>query len=120
LSVQVAKLRADIPEEKRDGNEVKMTVLNTILFTEDGLNNATGTFVKARTLRTLKAGLSEDPESVLSKFKKLRNSLCKPENMRILVIGDIEKLETPVSVWEKFLPNDYKVCSSRILFRRSF
>lgn len=83
--------------------------MNSVLYTEDGLNNAMGTFVKSRTLKSLKTTLAEEPQNVISRFEELRNSLSKPENMRILVIGDIEKLRTPVSLWQKFLPQNYKV-----------
>ena len=59
--------------------------------------------VKARYLKRIKQLLQEDFEQVKGQMEEVRAALCRPENMRVLVIADVEKLEEPVRGWEVLL-----------------
>src|SRR5579862_2054872 len=61
---------------------------------------ACSTLVKAVYLKRIDLLLMDEPEAVIAQLDELRGCLCAPENIRILVIGNIEKLPSPVSSWE--------------------
>lgn len=99
LSTTITKLLADIPEEKRDGNTMLYAVDNMIHYAPSSSGRAQNTLSKAlylkRTLRLLKS----DPQKVISQMEKVRSSLVRFENMRILMIANLETVFKPVQTF---------------------
>jgi Zn-dependent M16 (insulinase) family peptidase len=100
LNAGLAKILADIPEEKRSGNSMMYAVDAMVHLDKDSNIKARGTLVKAVYMKRLKKLLAKDPKTVLSRLEELRKSLFTFGNMRALVIANIEKLPNPVSTWE--------------------
>ncbi|EMC91218.1 hypothetical protein BAUCODRAFT_318806 [Baudoinia panamericana UAMH 10762] len=99
LSASLTKILADIPEEKRDADSMAMAVLNMEHFERTSSGRAQNTLSKALYLRRIRNWLKADEQMVLDKFKQLRQALHKPENFRVYVAANIEKLSRPVSAW---------------------
>lgn len=60
------------------------------------------TLVKAVYLKSIRELLQKDPQKVISELEEVRQSLCRLENFRILVVADVTKLKRPVRTWEFF------------------
>ena len=58
--------------------------------------------MKARYLKRIKKQLAEEPESVVARMEEIRRALFQFDNIRVLVIADLEKLPNPVSSWKPF------------------
>jgi len=76
-----------------------------ISYSPESLGYCQDTLVKSKYLKQFKNLLKDKPEEAIQKMKDLRDSLCKPSNMRVLVVANVEKLPHPVSAWDKFLDN---------------
>jgi Zn-dependent M16 (insulinase) family peptidase len=103
LKAVVARLLADIPESKRKGSAMLNAVTSMIHLAPESIGRCRSTLVQALYLRRIKSLLKTDPEAVVARFEQLRSQLCQFQNFRVLVIGDLEKLNTPVSAWNSFL-----------------
>jgi Zn-dependent M16 (insulinase) family peptidase len=103
LNAGIAKILADIPDKKRDGNSM-MYAVDTMLHLEDeSAIKARNTLVKALYMKRLKKLLAKDPKTVIASLEALRKSLFAFNNMRALVIANIEKLPTPVTAWKPLI-----------------
>jgi Zn-dependent M16 (insulinase) family peptidase len=100
LNAGMAKMLADIPEAKRNGNSMMYAVDAMIHLDKESSIKARGTLVKSVYMKRLKNLLAKDPKAVLSSLEALRKSLFTFSNMRALVIANIEKLPDPVSAWK--------------------
>jgi Zn-dependent M16 (insulinase) family peptidase len=103
LKAGIAKILADIPEEKRSGNSMMYAVDSMIHSDKDSNILARGTLVKAVYMKRLKKLLAENPSTVIGWLEALRKSLFTFEGMRTLVITDIEKLPNPVAAWKPLI-----------------
>lgn len=101
LKATLAKIMADIPEEKRSGSQMASSVINMLHMTHASSSRAQNTLVKASYLRRVKALLDTDPDSVISRMEILRKSLIDASNFRIFIIANLEsdQLAKPVSSW---------------------
>ena len=100
LNAGMAKILADIPDNKRDGNTM-MYAVDAMLHLDNASSvKARGTLVKAVYMKRLKKLLAKDPKAVISSFEALRKSLFTFNNMRALVIANVEELPSPVSAWD--------------------
>lgn len=102
LNAGMAKILADVPETKRNGNSMMHAVDASIHLDKDSSVKARGILVRAVYYKRLKQLLKKDPDSVTASFTKLRDSLFTFGNLRALVIADIEKLPEPVEAWKSF------------------
>jgi len=100
LKAAIVKALADIPEEKRDGRAMAQEVSVAIHMKPESYLTAKRTLVKAVYLRRLKKLLEKEPETVVSWFNELRQSLFQFENIRVLVTADVAKLDNPVAPWD--------------------
>ncbi|KAH8664558.1 Metalloenzyme, LuxS/M16 peptidase-like protein [Xylariales sp. PMI_506] len=102
IKAAVTKQLADIPESKRDGRVMASEVEMAIHNEPSALLVARRTLVKAVYLRRLKKLLEKDPDTVISWFEKLRESLFTFSNIRVLVTADVanSKLPNPVKTWD--------------------
>ncbi|KAI9821556.1 MAG: hypothetical protein M1832_003230 [Thelocarpon impressellum] len=103
LKASVIKQLADVPEEKRDGNSMTGAVNTMIHYSAESTSRACNTLVKALYLKRVKRLLEREPGHVKRQMEEVRAAVCRPENMRVLVIADVEKLKSPVSGWKPFL-----------------
>lgn len=98
-----ARLLADVPDAKRSGDDMLMAVHLMTHLTPKSIGRARSTLVRALYLKRIKQLLDVDPDKVVQQFERLRSTLCRFENFRVLVITDLDKVKQPVSAWEPFL-----------------
>jgi Zn-dependent M16 (insulinase) family peptidase len=103
LNAGLAKILADIPEAKRNGNSMMYAVDAMIHLDKDSSVKARCTLIKAVYMKRLKKLLAKEPETVLSWLEALRKSLFTFNNMRTLVIANVEKLPSPVDAWKPLI-----------------
>ena len=102
LRAITTRLLADVPDAKRSGEDMLGAVHVMIHYTAESIVRARSTLVKARYLRRVKRLLASQPDTVVAHMKELRKHLFQFENLRVLVIADLDKLANPVSSWEPF------------------
>ena len=103
LNAGLAKILADIPESKRSGNSMMYAVDVAIHLEDESSVKARSTLVKAVYMKRLKKLLAKDPKVVISWLESIRKSLFTFNNMRALVIANIENLPDPVAAWEPLI-----------------
>lgn len=95
-------LLADVPDSKRSGSDMLKAVSTMVHYENESIPRARSTLVKARYLKRVKRILAENSEEIVTCMEQIRNSLFQPENVRVLVIADLKKLQNPVSAWKPF------------------
>lgn len=103
LATVVQKLLQEIPEEKRSGDDMSYSVARAVTQSRESVGKARDTLVKAVYLKKIAYLLKNDESRVIGYMEELRNALFKAENMRVLVIADVEKLENPLEPWKQLL-----------------
>jgi len=101
LKPLLAKILADIPDEKRNGNDMLSAVNSILQFARLSTTRSQNTLVKALYLKRIAKLLALQPKDVISKLEIVRTSLFTFSNMRVYVAADIPKLPKPVSTWEE-------------------
>lgn len=104
LLSQLAKLLAEIPDEKRSGDAMAAAVYNMLQFERASSVRARSTLSKARFLRRFRKLLKRDPDAALAQFAQLCKTLHRPENFRIFVSASLSHLPRPVSAWDILSP----------------
>ena len=94
-----SRLLADIPDEKRDGSDMRLAAELMVGTAPSSITRACSTLVGAVYLKRVKNLVKKDPEAIINQLKDINTALCQPENWRILVVGTVEKLPHPVSSW---------------------
>ncbi|KAJ5666085.1 uncharacterized protein N7477_008533 [Penicillium maclennaniae] len=102
LRAITSRLLADVPDSKRSGEDMLAAVHVMIHYAEESITRARSTLVKARYLKRVKRLLAEKPEEIVSRMEEIRKSLFQPDNVRVVVFADLEKLTKPVSAWKPF------------------
>lgn len=100
LFSSLTKLLADIPDEKRSGDNMVMQVNTMIQYKPQSSIRARSTLSKALYLKRIQKMLETDEEAMIAQFTDLCKALSRPENFRILVSADMKKLPKPVSAWK--------------------
>jgi Zn-dependent M16 (insulinase) family peptidase len=103
LKPTLTKMMADIPDEKRDGNDMAHSVDSMVHFAPGSSSRAQNTLVKALYLKRIAKLLATSPEIVVGMMEKLRKSLLTFSNMRAFVVSDLNKLSNPVSTWKNLV-----------------
>jgi Zn-dependent M16 (insulinase) family peptidase len=99
----LTKILADIPDEKRSGSSMMSAVNAMIQYKQESSVRATSTLSKALYLKRVRKMLEADEAAVLSQLRELCQALHRPENFRIFVSANIEKLSKPVSAWSTLI-----------------
>lgn len=102
LRAITSRLLADVPDAKRSGDDMLAAVHVMIHYASESIVRARSTLVKARYLKRIKRELAETPEVVVARMEEIRKALFQFENIRVLVVADLEKLKHPVSSWRSF------------------
>ncbi|KAI5305384.1 hypothetical protein KEM56_004575 [Ascosphaera pollenicola] len=97
-----SRLLSDIPESKRSGSSMLSAVKKVVEQTPESILRARSTLVKARYLKAIKSLLKTSPEAVVARMEQIRSQLFQFQNMRVLVVADLDKLIKPVSSWTTF------------------
>ena len=103
LNAGLAKILADIPDAKRNGNSMMYAVDAMIHLDNDSSVKARGTLIKAVYMKRLKKVLAKEPETVISWLEALRKSLFTFNNIRTLVIANVKNLTNPVEAWKPLI-----------------
>ena len=94
-----SRLLADIPDQKRDGEDMGLSAELMVGTVPSSITRACNALVGAVYLKRVKGVLKKDPEAVVNQLKDINTALCQPDNWRILVVGNVEKLSHPVASW---------------------
>jgi Zn-dependent M16 (insulinase) family peptidase len=100
LKPTLSKMLADIPDEKRSGNDMVNSVDAMVHFARESSSRSQGTLVKALYLKRISKLLKSDPQTVISMFEELRKSLLTFSNMRVLCVADWHKVANPVTTFK--------------------
>ncbi|KKA26608.1 hypothetical protein TD95_003425 [Thielaviopsis punctulata] len=100
LLAAVSKILADVPEYKRDGYSMTSEVAQAIHLKPESAQNASRVLVQGVFYRRLKKHLQTDPEKVIGWLETVRKAMFKWSATRILVIGDLAKIENPIGAWD--------------------
>lgn len=100
LHASLTKILADVPEEKRSGNSMLGAANLMLTYEQSAANRARSTLAKALYLKRTRKILKENPDEIIAKFTKLCSALHRPENFRIRIAANVEKLPNPVSAWK--------------------
>ncbi|KAF2405633.1 putative Zn2+-dependent endopeptidase [Trichodelitschia bisporula] len=100
LKPTLSKLLADIPDEKRSGNEMMNSVDNMISYAPEATSRVGNTLVKALYLKRISKLLESEPQTVIAMLEKFRSSFLTASNIRVGVIADLKKVQCPVSAWK--------------------
>ena len=95
----VARLLADIPEEKRDGSSMSFAVESTINNAPSSLGRASGILVTSVYLKRVRWLLEHSPDTIISNLDRIKKGLCQFSNLRVLVAANVETLPNPVGAW---------------------
>ncbi|OAX84996.1 hypothetical protein ACJ72_00621 [Emergomyces africanus] len=102
LKAITTRLLSDIPDEKRNGNNMVHAVQTMATHTPESILRARSTLTKALYLKRIKHMLEKNPEAVVSRMEEIRKQLFRFENFRTFVIADLDKVPNPASAWEPF------------------
>lgn len=102
LIATLAKILADIPEEKRSGSSMVSAVSSLVHYSRESTARAQNTLVKSVCLKRALAMLKNDPQALITKLESIRTHLAQPANLRILILTNLlsNTLPTPVSSWK--------------------
>ncbi|KAL5342608.1 Metalloenzyme, LuxS/M16 peptidase-like protein [Aspergillus crustosus] len=103
LRTITSRLLSDVPDAKRNGDDMLSAVHVMVHYAIESNVRARSTLVRARYLKKIKRQLAQEPEVVVARMEEIRDALFQFENIRVLVIADLEKLSHPVSSWEPFV-----------------
>ncbi|KAM5449458.1 hypothetical protein MaudCBS49596_004939 [Microsporum audouinii] len=98
-----AKLLAGLSEEKRCGESMVEAIGLMIHLGNKSISRAQTALVKAQYLRRVKKLLAFKPEEIVSSMEEIRSALFRPENFRVLVVADMEKLTNPAASWSTLI-----------------
>ena len=98
-----ARLLANVPDAKRDGNDMMTAVHIITHLAPKSIGRSRSTLVQALYLKRIKYLLKTNPDQVVASFEQLRKALCQFPNFRVLVVADLDKLPSPISSWSILL-----------------
>jgi Zn-dependent M16 (insulinase) family peptidase len=101
LKVTVAKLQQNIPETKRDGNNVVSSVSGGLLKTKQSTLQAAGIMTQMTFIPQLAKALEENPAEIKQDFEELRKAIINPKGIRFSVRGNILSIPQPQTAWER-------------------
>ncbi|KAI8369556.1 Metalloenzyme, LuxS/M16 peptidase-like protein [Radiomyces spectabilis] len=105
LKVLANLILNDIPQAKRDGHGMATASMRAFQFdASKSVSAARNILFQTDFLQEVLRQLENDPSSVLADLNAFRDALCRPENMRLHVSGDIMNLENPRTVFKNFSP----------------
>ncbi|KAI4102335.1 MAG: hypothetical protein LQ339_004690 [Xanthoria mediterranea] len=102
IASTTVRLLADIPEAKRSGSNMLSAVEVMIHSAPASVVRARSTLVNALYLKGVRHLLKENPNIIIRQLQQLRDALFEFQNIRAVVVANVEKLSKPVSSWKSF------------------
>lgn len=101
LKIILDKYINGLPDRKRSGSAVVRSSMNRTIFTNRSIRKATDIFETEEYFKSLQESLetAEGVKDLQKKLNKVRNSLLSSGGIRVLVNGDVTRLESPVKAW---------------------
>jgi len=111
LRVAAHKLVQSLPEQKRDGRAVSWALTRSMLMSSgDSASLANSVLTQATAMPNILSVLHESPARVVEEMEDIRDTMLRPDLLRVSVAGDILALKEPRSTWQReFLPSDMHV-----------
>uniref|UniRef100_A0A060T0I3 ARAD1C08228p n=1 Tax=Blastobotrys adeninivorans TaxID=409370 RepID=A0A060T0I3_BLAAD len=111
LQIIVEKHLNSLPEIKRAGTEVLHSSITKACFTDRSLKRAADPLVTEQFIRDVAEKLETDDgyDEVKKDLETIRSQMFHSGNLRIVVYGNIEKLQKPVSSWSILAGDDNAV-----------
>ena len=103
IASTLTRLLAEVPEEKRSGSDMATSVSNMIKMAPASITRAGNVLTRALYLKLVRKLLRRDPQALISQFQQIREILCQPENFRVLVTANVERLRNPVGAWKELV-----------------
>lgn len=101
--VALRKLIQSLPELKRSGSYMLRYLANKHMYSERSSIKSSEIIDHEEYLKNLLNEIEAgDFETTEKNLEEIRNKLFDSSNMRLVIFGDINKLEKPLSSWEKF------------------
>lgn len=101
IKVLIEKHLNGLAEEKRDGSSILHSSIVQSTLTKRSLKFASDHLQMEESYRCLQRKIANgDFDEIAADLEKLRKQLFKIDNMRVLVRGNVEKLQNPASAWE--------------------
>ncbi|KAG7892759.1 hypothetical protein KL936_000933 [Ogataea polymorpha] len=105
VKVAVEKALNNLPSKKRSGYSMLNTLMNKHIRTQRSLARAQKTYLVEAFLKDLLKKIDDDFDTVARNLEQFRQQLIKQNNIRVLVVADVARLEHPVASWETFAAN---------------
>ncbi|KAI9272698.1 Metalloenzyme, LuxS/M16 peptidase-like protein [Phascolomyces articulosus] len=101
LKIVAYQILNDIPQAKRDGHSMANAAMRALQYDPTkSANAARNVLFQANFLQDVVQKLEDNPDSVINDLTTYREALCKPDNIRVHVTGNILKLNRPRSSFE--------------------
>lgn len=106
IKVIIEKIVNAIPEKKRDGEFMMSSSQYRNLYQETSLRKAQDSIYTEEFYKGLLEKINNGKFiEIQNDLIKLRSQLFNIDNLKLVIIGGVEKLEAPVSSWSKFVSN---------------
>ena len=80
-------------------------MVRMVVDSRSSVSRAQSTLTKTLYLKRISKLLEDEPEQLIKEFEELRQTFVKLGNFRILIVGELAKLKSPVSAWKVFTYN---------------
>lgn len=112
--VALNKLIKSLPELKRSGNYMLSYLYSQHIFTERSLLNSSEAIKNEQYFKDLLDEIENGGfAGIETQLNEIRDQLFDPSNLRVLVFGDITKLQNPVSLWKPLV--DHSKLSEKLV-----
>lgn len=110
IKVIIEKIINAIPEKKRDGEYMMSSSQYRNIYQETSLRKAQDSIYTEEFYKGLLDKINKGEfKTVESDLIKLRRQLFNIDNLKLVIIGGVEKLAGPVSSWNKFVSNFHDI-----------
>lgn len=117
--VSLKKAIKTMPELKRSGTSMLRSLVNRKMFTERSYLKSCDSYYNEQYYRTLMKQVEASDEKefaeIESKFEKIRSQLFSLNNTRVFMVGDVFKIESPVSQWDVIVNKLGKPSDSKLI-----
>jgi Zn-dependent M16 (insulinase) family peptidase len=102
--VTLNKLINSLPEMKRSGSYMLRYLYNKHIYTDRSLLKSSEVFKNEEYFKDLLSQIENDGfEHIEKKLDEIRCKLFASRNVRVIIFGDVSKIDKPVSYWNKFI-----------------
>jgi Zn-dependent M16 (insulinase) family peptidase len=103
VTVTLKKLIKSLPELKRSGNYMLRYLYNKHFYTDRSLLNSGDVIENEEYLKKVLEEIEDGNFEVYEKqLNEIREELFKSSNIRLVIFGDVNKIQKPISSWSDF------------------